>query len=33
MLFDALLKSRSVDAGLLDDFSGRLREKQRALAE
>ena len=33
MLFDALLKSRGVDAGLLDDFSGRLREKQRALAE
>ena len=31
MLFDALLKSGSVDVGLLDVFAGKLSEKQHAL--
>ncbi len=33
MLFDALLKSKNIDQGLLEDFSGKLREKQRTLTE
>ncbi len=33
MLFDALLKSKNIDQGLLEDFSGKLRERQRTLTE